>query len=193
MVLKKEEKESSQLVNDKEIYDQLVKDLLQRESVLMAELKRRENQSKELETRIQRAIQSNSEGSVNTLSDGFELGKLPWPVNKGYISEPFGTHKHEDLKNIQTQNNGINIVCTNNSKVYPVFEGTVSAVLQVPGMLNSVLVKHGSHYTVYANLVTVSCVSGQQVDPQIELGQSRQKFRRYNRNSFRNLEREFKA
>ena len=45
-------------------------------------------------------------------------GRLPWPVEKGYISEPFGEHAHPIVKSIRTRNNGINIASPRNTECY---------------------------------------------------------------------------
>ncbi len=166
-LLESAETESNELTKDKEVYDGLVKDLLKREQDLKKEINDRRERSRLLEAQIRNQISGDQSTSMN---DAFQFNALPWPVKNGYVSEPFGTHKHEDLKNIQTQNNGINIVCNRSSQVYPVSSGMVSAVLQVPGMQNSVLVKHDGYYTVYANLESVRVNRGDSLEVEEVIG-----------------------
>jgi murein DD-endopeptidase MepM/ murein hydrolase activator NlpD len=168
-LLVSEETESNELSKDKEVYDQLVKDLLKREQDLKREIEERKRRSRLLEQQIKNQISGDEEGAGD---QEFQFNSLPWPVRNGYISEPFGTHKHEDLKNIQTQNNGINIVCNKSSQVYPVSPGVVSAVLQVPGMQNSILVKHEGYYSVYANLEDVSVNRGDSLNLESIIGRA---------------------
>jgi murein hydrolase activator len=40
----------------------------------------------------------------------------------------------------------------------------------VPGMQTSVLIRHGSYYTVYANLSEVTCIQGEKVSPSAVIG-----------------------
>lgn len=96
--------------------------------------------------------------------------KLPWPVGKGFISEQFGKHAHPALKDVSTFNNGINITTTEGSMANCIFEGTVAAVVQVPGLNQSVLVKHGEYFTVYANLVDLRVKQGDAIKAGTPLG-----------------------
>ncbi len=98
-------------------------------------------------------------------------GKLPWPVGSGFISQAFGIHPHPTLKNITTENNGINISTTGGSKAKAVFEGEVTAIVRIPGLFNTVLVKHGEFFTVYSNLEVVSVTKGQKLKVGAEVGQ----------------------
>lgn len=99
------------------------------------------------------------------LSGKFEAnkGRLPWPVEKGAISESFGTHPHPVLKNITTYNNGIDISTTKGASVKSIFEGEVSGIISIPGANMAVIVKHGEYLTVYSNLASVSVSRGTKV------------------------------
>jgi len=99
------------------------------------------------------------------LSGKFESnkGRLPWPVDKGIITESFGMHPHPVLKNITTYNNGINITTSSNATVKSIYDGEVSAVISIPGANMAVIVKHGEYLSVYSNLTTVNVSKGQQV------------------------------
>lgn len=162
------ETETEALKKDQELYDGLVVKLKNKEVQLREELQKRDELNKELEQRIREEIKKSEERierrRVETATvSGFVRGGLPWPVNNGYISESFGRHKHHDFKNVTTQNNGINIVCRANSEITCIFEGVVSAVMEVPGMQTTVLVKHGSYYSVYANLASTNVSGGQEL------------------------------
>lgn len=106
------------------------------------------------------------------LSGKFESnkGRLPWPVDKGVITESFGMHPHPVLKNITTYNNGINITTTANATVKSIYDGEVTAVISIPGANMAVIVKHGEYLTVYSNLATVNVSKGQQVKAGSALG-----------------------
>ena len=102
---------------------------------------------------------------TKAISGKFESnkGRLPWPVEKGVITETFGAHAHPVLKNISTLNNGIDIATQNGAAVRAIFEGEVSGVIAIPGANMAVIIKHGEYLTVYSNLVSVSVTKGQRV------------------------------
>lgn len=86
--------------------------------------------------------------------------QLPWPVKSGYISERYGKHPHPTLNDVSTFNNGINISTTEGSIAYSIFEGEVAAIVDVPGMNRSVLIRHGEYFTVYSNITGLMVVKG---------------------------------
>lgn len=88
-------------------------------------------------------------------------GNLPWPVDRGFISQTFGIHEHPDLEGITTVNNGVDITSPKGALASAVFEGTVSAILNIPGQGQAVLVNHGEYFTVYAHLSVVLVEKGQ--------------------------------
>lgn len=90
-------------------------------------------------------------------------GKLPWPVEKGFISGTFGEHPHPVLRNVKERNDGINIRTAKESAVKAIFRGEVTAVVNIPGMQRAVIVRHGQYLTVYAHLATVNVNKGDKV------------------------------
>ena len=92
------------------------------------------------------------------ISNDFEGNKnnLPWPVEKGYITEQFGQHAHPTLKGVMVNSNGVDIATQPGASVRCVFKGTVAAVFSVPGMGKIVLVSHGKYFTAYAKLASVN-------------------------------------
>ncbi len=88
-------------------------------------------------------------------------GNLPWPVDRGFITQTFGVHQHPDLQGITTVNNGVDITSPKGALASAVFEGTVSAILNIPGQGQAVLVNHGEYFTVYAHLSVVLVEKGQ--------------------------------
>lgn len=98
-------------------------------------------------------------------SGKFEQNKrrLPWPVERGVITDHFGVHAHPVLKNIQVRNNGIDIATAQGSTARSVFAGEVSRVFMVTGGNRAVIIRHGIYLTVYSNLVNVLVNTGDQV------------------------------
>lgn len=106
------------------------------------------------------------------LSESFSSnrGILPWPVERGYITQTFGVHPHPEFKNITLQNNGIDIATSKGLSAKSVFKGTVSAILSIPGEGQAVLVNHGEYFTVYSRLEEVYVQKGEQISTGTSLG-----------------------
>ncbi len=98
------------------------------------------------------------------ISNNFELskGRLPWPVEKGYIIERFGKNKHP-LFNIYTDNYGIDIKTSRAAGARAIFPGEVSSIISIPGTGTTVIINHGSFFTVYAKLSSVTVRKGSRV------------------------------
>ena len=99
---------------------------------------------------------------VSELDQNFELnkGKLPWPVEKGTITEGFGKNAHPTLENVFTNNSGIDITAPKSAQVRAVFEGEVTSILNIPGAGKVVIIKHGNYRTVYTNLQNTYVTAG---------------------------------
>ncbi|MFH0895011.1 MAG: peptidoglycan DD-metalloendopeptidase family protein [Bacteroidota bacterium] len=92
-----------------------------------------------------------------TLSNSFEsnMGKLPWPSEKGVVTSTFGKHPHPVLDGITVNNNGIDIGTNRGATCRAIFEGKVTGVVSLPGSGKAVIVRHGDYLTVYSNLSEV--------------------------------------
>lgn len=99
-----------------------------------------------------------NEGELK-LANSFERSKggLPWPVDNGLVSIPFGVSKVGDLMmdnpglTISTQSAGVTVKA--------VYDGEVSAVSNTgEGMM--VMIRHGRYFTVYSNLSSASVGRG---------------------------------
>ncbi|MDF2157129.1 peptidoglycan DD-metalloendopeptidase family protein [Algoriphagus sp. CAU 1675] len=106
------------------------------------------------------------------LSNSFagNRGKLPWPVETGFVTQVFGDNPHPTLKGISIPNDGINIRTQTNSDVRAVFDGTVTRIATMPGYGETVIIKHGEYYTLYSKLKTISVKAGQTVKAKDVIG-----------------------
>lgn len=98
-------------------------------------------------------------------------GRLPWPVEKGFISGKFGIQPHPALKYVTTNNKGIYIQTPARSDARAVFEGVVTQRFSVPGSNNGVIIQHGQYRTVYANLTQIYVRIGEKVSAKQKIGQ----------------------
>jgi len=97
-------------------------------------------------------------------------GKLPWPVEKGAITQSFGKNAHPTVVGIFTNNNGVEISSPNGAKVRAVFDGKVSKVLVIDGGGKAVIINHGVYRTVYANMKEVTVKEGDKVSIKQNIG-----------------------
>ena len=106
------------------------------------------------------------------LNQNFESnrGRLPWPVERGTITEGYGRQPHPKLKEIYTNNNGVDISTHRNANVRSVFDGEVTSILSIPGAGKIVIIKHGNYRTVYSNLQEVYVGVGSKVKTKQAVG-----------------------
>ncbi|MEY4658557.1 MAG: murein hydrolase activator EnvC family protein [Crocinitomicaceae bacterium] len=111
-----------------------------------------------------------TEGSAVGKNFESNRGRLPWPVEKGSITERYGTNPHPTLAGVFTNNNGIDITCPKSSRVRSVFEGEVTSVFSINGAGKFVVIKHGAYRTVYGNLQETYVSVGTKVSSKQSIG-----------------------
>jgi murein hydrolase activator len=104
----------------------------------------------------------NSSAKDIALNASFEKnrGGLPWPVDNGVITIPFGSSK---IGQLSFDNPGVSIGTPSaGATVKAVFDGEVSAVSNTgDGMM--VMIRHGKYFSVYSNLSSASVSKGDAV------------------------------
>ena len=130
------------------------------------------NQKKtaEIDKQIQRIIAlaiAESNKKKNTSSKVFELtpeakilsknfmsnkGKLPWPVEQGYVTLRYGKQPHPVVKTATIQSNGIRIITSSSQKVRSIFTGVVYRIISSKNGAKTILIQHGNYITSYNNL-----------------------------------------
>lgn len=97
------------------------------------------------------------------LGNSFETnkGKLPFPVDNGYVAIGFGPYVVPGT-NIKGTQDFITIASPAGTGVKAVFDGEVVSVFDVGGM-SAVTVRHGKYFTTYSNLSSVNVSKGQNI------------------------------
>lgn len=133
-------------------------------------LKETDNKKKAVENTPVIELSTTSESAE--LDKTFEVnkGKLPWPVEKGTITEGFGKNAHPTLENVFTNNSGVDITAPKSAQVRAVFEGEVTSILNIPGAGKVVIIKHGNYRTVYTNLQNTYVTAGSIVKTKQAIG-----------------------
>ena len=125
---------------------------------------------KEPEKTVKKVLPISSEGAIVGKNFEANKGRLPSPVSNGTITEKYGKNPHPTLAGVFTNNNGVDITCIANSKARAVFEGIVSAVINVNGAGKVVIIKHANFRTVYSNLQESSVKLGDKITAKQEIG-----------------------
>ncbi|KGO83277.1 peptidase M23 [Flavobacterium beibuense F44-8] len=201
-LLAETEKQKKELEADKKGQDALVKVIQKDKKKYAADIKKRQQDEKKLEQQIQKLIREaiaeenrkrakeNGKSTANVsntkieltkegkiISDNFKAnkGQLPWPVERGYVSQPYGPYRGQaDGVKVHSNffNNGLDIATSKDADVRSVFGGEVTLVTHVGTFdkVYTVLVRHGSYVTSYTNLKSVNVVKGDKVGIKQTLG-----------------------
>lgn len=97
------------------------------------------------------------------LGNSFEVnkGKLPFPVDNGFVSIAYGPYTIPGT-NIKGSQDFITIASPPGTTVKACFDGEVVSVFDVGGM-TAVTLRHGKYFTTYSNLAAVNVSKGQSV------------------------------
>ena len=177
----KERDELSKERNEKEI---ATKELKKEVDKYKAELRRKQKERDDLNRAIMDIIKRIAESKKTSSGDAIPLspaekelaasfsankGKLPWPSGSGQVVVHFGK-KQDKVHHVKTINNGIDIAVRKGETARVVFDGVVEGVILLPGNKYSVLVRHGSYFSLYSNLEKPYVSSGDKVSTKDPLG-----------------------
>jgi septal ring factor EnvC (AmiA/AmiB activator) len=90
-------------------------------------------------------------------------GKLPWPVVKGVICQPYGEYEHPAIKGFMMNNNGVEICTNKGSQARSVFAGEVTSIAISPTGGKLIIIRHGEYLSVYSNIGEVFVKQGAKV------------------------------
>ena len=110
------------------------------------------------------------EGAALAKDFASNKGKLPWPVERGIITQNFGENPVPGTSGVTIKNPGVDIGTPSKSGVRAVFNGEVSTVVRIPGANRVVLIRHGNYFTVYSNLDEVFVKTGDKVTTKQSIG-----------------------
>jgi septal ring factor EnvC (AmiA/AmiB activator) len=176
------ENEAKELEKDKRQKQKTLAELQQKEKDLKKKLKKQNDEWNKLNKEIQRLIEEeiNRKDKNNKklpmspaevqLSKDFiaNVGKLPWPTQRGSITSHYGKYSHPQL-HVIIDNKGVDFRCEQGAIIRSVFDGTVVKVLKLP-QYKAVLIKHGDYYTVYNKMNDVFVKAGDKVTTKQKIG-----------------------
>lgn len=178
-------KEAQQLSQEKTQKNSEVQKLQKEQQDLRKKLQQQREIEQRLEREIQKIIEEEGRKSKAAGTTGFSLTpeqklvgdnfaqnkkRLPWPVERGVVTEHFGINQHPVLANVQTRNNGISITTEAGAKVRAIFNGEVSRIFGIAGGNTAVIIRHGKYLTVYSNLREATVKMGDKVNTKQTIG-----------------------
>ncbi|TDE31562.1 peptidase M23 [Flavobacterium ranwuense] len=106
------------------------------------------------------------------IADNFRAnrGRLPYPVEKGFISLGYGNQPHPQFSTITVHNSGVEITTDQGANARAVFGGEVTSVIILSPVNKAVTILHGDYFTVYQNLSSVSVSKGDKVSIKQSIG-----------------------
>ena len=191
LLLSDKKKEKELVENQKKDQESLLSQVKKKESKYKKQIRKFQKEEARIDALIKKAIRDaiaasniksgkkTSKSAVFTLTaEAKELaskfalnkGKLPWPVEKGYVSTYYGKQPHPIVKTATIQSHGVRITTNKGSKARAVFEGTVLAVQVISGNKKMVYIQHGNYITVYKNLENVLVKTGDKVKTKQVIG-----------------------
>ncbi len=139
-----------------------IEDIIKRE---LADARRRAE-----EARKKGELASTPEAAALSANFQSNKGKLPWPVERGFISREFGEQSHPVLKSVKIRNNGVDIKTNKGAQARALFEGVVANIVYNPGFHKAIIVRHGEFFTVYSNLAEALVKPGDKVQTKQPIG-----------------------
>ncbi|MES2805608.1 MAG: peptidoglycan DD-metalloendopeptidase family protein [Bacteroidota bacterium] len=109
------------------------------------------------------------------IADNFRAnrGRLPYPVEKGFISLGYGNQTHPLFNTITVHNSGVEITTDRGANARAVFGGEVTSVIVLSPVNKAVMIQHGDFFTVYQNLSSVNVSKGDKVSIKQSIGKVR--------------------
>ena len=143
----------------------LVLELKKRERNYSAQIKKKQKQQEAIDKEIARLIReaiAASNKKAGTKTGNFVLtpeakalaasfasnkGRLPWPVEKGIVTQRFGTQRHPVVRTTTIKSNGVSLSVPAGASARSVYEGIVLNIVQFKGSNPIVLIQHGNYIT----------------------------------------------
>ena len=187
LIVDENNKIKKELEDEKQMKNSLFKDLEKTNKNYLAEIRKKEKESKLIDNEIQKLIRlaisesNNNDSSVNNfaltpegriISSNFlsNKGQLPWPLEEGIITRKFGTQPHPVVRTTTINSTGLMIATYPNSVIKSIFEGEVLSVYGFKGGNPGILIRHGKYISNYQNLSQVFVKKGDKIKAGEEIG-----------------------
>lgn len=175
----------------KKEHETIIKSIQKDMSRYTAQIREKQQEADRIDAEIEKIIKaaiakSNARAGKSSSSTSFALtaeekilasnftankGKLPWPVEKGFVRVGYGSQPHPLNRSLTIKSNGVKIATEKNAKVRAVFDGEVMSVTKLKNMNPMVMISHGNYITTYSNLSKVYVKEGDKVSTKQDIGE----------------------
>ncbi|WP_339895330.1 peptidoglycan DD-metalloendopeptidase family protein [uncultured Algibacter sp.] len=200
-LLKQQEDKKKLIAENRVVQNALEKERKQHKTIMASikknlsryasQIKQKQQEADKIDREIDRIIKaaiakSNKKAGKATSSKTFALtaeeevlasnfisnkGKLPWPVEKGFVRLGYGTQPHPIDRSLTIKSNGVRIATEKGAKARAVFDGEVSEILKMKNVNPIVMIRHGNYLTLYRNLSQVYVKKGDKVKTKQVIGE----------------------
>ena len=200
-LLKQQEDKKKLIAENRGVQNTLEKERKQHQTVMVfikknlsryaSQIKKKQREANRIDREIDRIIKaaiakSNKKAGKTASSKTFALtseekvlasnfisnkGKLPWPVEKGFVRLGYGSQPHPIDRSLIIKSNGVRIVTEKGAKARAVFDGEVSEILKMKNVNPIVMIRHGNYLTLYRNLSQVYVKKGDKVKTKQVIGE----------------------
>ena len=175
--LKTQKREQEKLTSDERKQKQMLQNLKKQEKNLLAKQKKQQQQVDALNRKIEEMVAKQVRTTTTLtkeqklIAGGFEAnqGRLPWPVEKGYISGYFGKHQHPVHEHVTVDNKGIYLQTVQGADARAIYEGEVTWCAQMNGNY-AVIIQHGNYRSVYSPLKKIYVKQGDKLKAKQAIG-----------------------
>ncbi|MCY7421290.1 MAG: peptidoglycan DD-metalloendopeptidase family protein [Chitinophagaceae bacterium] len=115
-------------------------------------------------------FESTEEGKAASINFESGRGRLPWPVDAGFVSIHFGRYNIPGTT-LYGQSDGITISLPVGASVKAISDGEVTSVFDLGGE-QAVLVRHGKYFSTYSHLASVNVSRNQKLGAGTLIGRS---------------------
>lgn len=176
--LQSQKREQDKLTRDERKQKDMLQSLKKKEKNLIAKQQEQQKKvdalNKQIEELIAKQVRTTTTltKEQQLIAGGFEAnqGRLPWPVEKGFISGYFGKHQHPVHEHVTINNKGIYLQTVAGANARAIYEGEVSSCAQINGNY-AVIVQHGNYRTVYSPLKKIYVKQGEKVKAKQAIGE----------------------
>ena len=176
--LQSQKREQDKLTRDERKQKDMLQSLKTKEKNLLAKQKEQQKKVDALNKKIEELIAKQVRTTTTLtkeqklIAGGFEAnqGRLPWPVEKGFISGYFGKHQHPIHEHVTIDNKGIYLQTVNGADARAIYEGEVTWCAQMNGSY-AVIVQHGNYRSVYSPLKKIYVKQGDKLTAKQAIGE----------------------
>ena len=176
--LQSQKREQDKLTRDERKQKDMLQSLKTKEKNLLAKQKEQQKKVDALNKKIEELIAKQVRTTTTLtkeqklIAGGFEAnqGRLPWPVEKGYISGYFGKHQHPIHEHVTIDNKGIYLQTVSGANARAIYEGEVTWCAQMNGSY-AVIVQHGNYRSVYSPLKKIYVKQGDKLTAKQAIGE----------------------